>query len=321
MDASTRNIVVLHRPAQKIADLKRAIEESKYTGLTAKYFAEIASKINHESVLCVIAFIDEEDQSGVDFLRSFLEYDQHIQRILFVRNQPNIFPYILHAVNRAHVDYMVPLPVNAPDFPVLCRKIVRRYDKMTRALRKFTELASVTEELLAQNEKYKEDATSDPLTALLNRRSFDSMINRFWDRWLEKSVPFAMAILDLDHFKSVNDTYGHTAGDTVLSSVAAVLKNNQRTGIDFAFRYGGEEFVLISSTVGLQDMQKYVSRLLSIVRNLKIEAGDDVIQVTFSCGICHSEQASSVKDIIEKADRALYRAKDEGRNRICLAEV
>ncbi len=321
MDASTRNIVVLHQPAQEISDLAQAIEKSNYTGLTAKYFAEIASKLNHESILCVIAFIDEQDQSGVDFLRAFLEYDQHIQRILFVRNAPGIFPHLLHAVNRAHVDYMVPLPVNAPDFPVLCRKIVRRYDKMTRALRKFTVLAEVTEELLAQNEKYKEDATSDPLTALLNRRSFDSMISRFWDRWLEKSVPFAMAIIDLDHFKSVNDTYGHTTGDLVLSAIAAVLKNNQRTGIDFAFRYGGEEFVIISSTVSREDMHKYASRLLSIVRNLKIEAGDNVIQVTFSCGICHSEQASSIKDIIEKADQALYRAKNEGRNRICLAKI
>ncbi len=321
MDASTRNIVVLHQPALKIADLSRAIEKSEYETLSGKYFAEIAPGLNHESILCVIACLDEEDQSGIDFLRSFLEYDQHIQRILFVRSNPEVLPHLLHAVNRAHVDYMVPLPVNTEDFPVLCRKIVRRYDKMTRALRKFSVLAEVTEELLAQNEKYKEDATSDPLTALLNRRSFDSMISRYWDRWLEKSVPFAMAIIDLDHFKSVNDTYGHTTGDMVLSSIAAVLKNNQRTGIDFAFRYGGEEFVIISSTVSLEDMHKYATRLLSIVRNLKIKAGEHVIRVTFSCGICHSEQASSVTDIIEKADQALYRAKDEGRNRICLAKA
>ena len=143
------------------------------------------------------------------------------------------------------------------------------------------------------------------------------MGRRFWERYKNSDIVFTLAIIDLDHFKWVNDAYGHLAGDEVLHQIAEILMSNQRAGIDFAFRYGGEEFAIISIGASLDDKYLYLNRLIKLVRQLKIELKDGrQISTTFSAGICVSSKAKNFDDLLSKADAALYLAKENGRDQI-----
>ncbi|RMH62755.1 MAG: GGDEF domain-containing protein [Calditrichaeota bacterium] len=311
-------IVILHRSLANDNPLHGYLQDEGFTIWIAGLFVEIASRLKEQEAVAVFAPVDTaDDTKGIDLLRSTMEYDRFIQRVAVVSDKVPT-SLLIKAVNRAHVDYMWTMPRDAQQAGIILRKVLRRVELLRRPLEKFSELAQITEELLTQNEQFRTEATSDPLTQLLNRRSFNSMIQRFWERWLDNSVSFAMAMIDLDHFKSINDTYGHSAGDDVLRGIANILQHNKRAGIDFAFRYGGEEFVVVSSSVTLEEMRLYLERLLRNVRATPFTFKDANVTVTFSCGICHSNQATSIQNMINRADEALYKAKENGRNQIML---
>jgi len=197
-------------------------------------------------------------------------------------------------------------------------KVGRRHNKLIRPFTKLDMLSEVTENLLTQNEKFREQATLDGLTGLYNRRSFNSMTGRFWERYQKSDTQFTLAIIDLDHFKWVNDSYGHQAGDEVLRQVSNILNANKRTGVDFTFRYGGEEFAIVSVGATLDEKKAYLNRLIELVRHKQIVLDDGrQITVTFSSGICGCTQASSFDEMLSKADAALYYAKEHGRDQVC----
>lgn len=155
----------------------------------------------------------------------------------------------------------------------------------------------------------KEESSTDPLTKLFNRRSFDKVIHL----WTGQQKPYTLVILDIDYFKKVNDTYGHTVGDEVLQFLASELKEALDQE-DIACRYGGEEFVLLFSetTVGevyerVESVRKEVSQKISPSGNI----------ITFSAGIAsYPLHGDHPKTVMEKADAALYEAKKNGRNRV-----
>ena len=154
----------------------------------------------------------------------------------------------------------------------------------------------------------------DPLTNLYNRRSLENRLKYELKRVKRYKQFLSLLIFDLDHFKTVNDTYGHIAGDDVLKGVAELLHTSLRD-VDFAARYGGEEFVLV-----MPDTDKSQARLVGDRLRKDIEQagfGDHHIRVTVSGGIATAPTDSSrVRFLINKADKALYRAKLNGRNRI-----
>lgn len=293
--------------------LCEAFERKGYEVVQGKNFLEIKSLIRNKTVIAAFAILDEADSAGIDFLRSVMEYKPLTQRVAYCSNSS--FELIKKAVNRSHVNYILDNPLQVKDINRVLRKVVRRYSIISKPFEKFDVLSEVTEDLLSQNEKFRLEASVDPLTQLHNRRSFDSVSKRFWENWENKDVKYSMVLLDLDHFKRVNDTYGHTAGDTVLKVIADVLKTNQRAGIDFAFRYGGEEFALLSSSATLKEMHLYVLRLLNIIRGINIKVSpNEKIRVTASAGVACSDTCSSPYELTEQADEALYKAKENGRD-------
>lgn len=170
-------------------------------------------------------------------------------------------------------------------------------------------------------EKLQELATMDPLTRIFNRRHFIELANRQIDYLARVKRPFSIAILDLDFFKHVNDTYGHLVGDEVLKSVATVLSTGLR-GCDFVARFGGEEFIFfLSETVGA-DAFETVERLREAIRKTRVVLQDaPEISVSASFGLYCVESGAapeSIDSCIAHADAALYRAKESGRNRTVL---
>jgi len=161
-------------------------------------------------------------------------------------------------------------------------------------------------------------AATDPLTGLHNRRYLAAHLSRQITRSKETRKPCTVLILDIDHFKRINDTYGHQAGDEVLKALADSFKFNIR-GIDLACRYGGEEFVIVMPETELAVAEKVAERLREAIaeRHFKTGEGKPEIPVTASIGIATLDPATdTAQSLIERADKALYEAKASGRNKV-----
>jgi two-component system cell cycle response regulator len=161
-------------------------------------------------------------------------------------------------------------------------------------------------------------AQLDPLTELFNRRAMDKRLQREWGRIQRHGGTLSFAMLDMDHFKQVNDTYGHSFGDRVLQEVAQALISQCRH-IDLPVRYGGEEFAIIIPDETAEQAVSMLERLREAIANTRLRAGDVDVPITASFGVADSSDRPSIEAIIEAADRALYEAKQGGRNRVELA--
>jgi diguanylate cyclase (GGDEF)-like protein len=160
------------------------------------------------------------------------------------------------------------------------------------------------------------EAFRDPLTQISNRAAFDSALNREICSFKRHLTGFALMVIDIDYFKLVNDTYGHIAGDSVLKSVAEVIKNTIRRS-DEVFRYGGEEFVVILTNTDIEGALFIGERVRREIKKLIIKSHEQ-INVTASIGIAASNTIRDVNDTLYHADKALYQAKEEGRDRVAI---
>ncbi len=164
-------------------------------------------------------------------------------------------------------------------------------------------------------------ASKDPLTGLLNRRAFDEIFARELDRSRRYCHDVSICLVDIDHFKSFNDTYGHDVGDEVLVAISKAFKASVRAS-DFVARWGGEEFVLLLTETDGEGAHLMVDRLRKRVADSSLLASRPDIKVTFSGGLVSVSGPHTSLDldaILKTADDALYRAKEAGRNRIVMA--
>lgn len=164
-------------------------------------------------------------------------------------------------------------------------------------------------------------AMKDGLTGVYNRAYINNRLKKEIQKHSLKNEKFTLAILDVDYFKKFNDTYGHLFGDEVLKQISALFKQNIREGIDFVGRYGGEEFILFFDRADNSKMYNKLENLREILSkmpiNLKIEGEERSVNVTASFGIAeYPSNGSSVQELIESADKALYYSKENGRDRV-----
>src|SRR5829696_3804684 len=163
-----------------------------------------------------------------------------------------------------------------------------------------------------------EMAITDALTGLYNRRYMENHLATLVDQAASRGKPLALLVLDIDHFKSVNDTYGHDAGDDVLREFAVRIRKSIR-GIDLACRYGGEEFVIVMPETDIQVAGMVAERLRRSIagETFAVNKGANRIEVTISIGLSTLDRKGEpVADVLKRADIALYRAKHDGRNRV-----
>lgn len=175
-----------------------------------------------------------------------------------------------------------------------------------------------TIELKIANRRIEELAQLDELTGLQNRRAIMKTLNDEMARAQRSDVPCSVAIIDLDFFKRINDEFGHATGDEALRTFAISIFANIRT-IDKLGRYGGEEFLLILPDTAKDQAVRTLDRLRSIVSELNWAAISGKMNLTMSVGICAVRREDSAADLLARADIALYRAKDAGRNRVIAA--
>lgn len=162
----------------------------------------------------------------------------------------------------------------------------------------------------------------DPLTGLANRRGFDQTMAMEVERASRFKTPLTLCIMDLDNFKAVNDTHGHPCGDTVIKALASILLDEMRM-IDTAARIGGEEFALLLPGTGQARALVLLQRIQSIVRDKEIECEAARLRITVSMGVAsyRGKLAPDPVKLLAEADKALYRAKRSGKNRIEAAPI
>jgi diguanylate cyclase (GGDEF)-like protein len=173
------------------------------------------------------------------------------------------------------------------------------------------------EQLAAALERIRELATRDELTGCLNRRAMLERLAEESLRCTRLGEVMCLVLLDLDHFKRINDLHGHAAGDNVLRSFADVARRELR-GADLLARWGGEEFLLMLGATDVEQGVRCVQRLLDTLagEDIAIATGQRTVSVTASAGLVECRGGESLDEVLERADQALYRAKAGGRNRL-----
>jgi len=174
------------------------------------------------------------------------------------------------------------------------------------------------ENLRRQIDELSELVSTDALTGLFNFRHFKTILQAEMDRSKRSGIPTSLVLADLDHFKTVNDTYGHETGNQALKHLAAILKNEVRT-TDIVFRYGGEEFAIIFPETHLNLAVKVADRVREQIANSPLSIEEDEISLTASMGASVYMKTSvlDLVDFVDSVDKYLYEAKQSGRNCIC----
>lgn len=163
-------------------------------------------------------------------------------------------------------------------------------------------------------------ALTDGLTQIGNRRAFDTELDRVWRAAIRAEQPVALLMFDVDHFKAYNDTQGHQAGDKVLSQIAACVRQRLRRPTDFAARYGGEEFAALLPNTDADGALEIAETIRSVIAQAGIahpNSPNGCVTVSVGVGVAYPRHGQAEADLIHEADAALYRAKQNGRNRTC----
>ncbi len=284
-----------------------------------EYAAKTAEKPVPVSEWAGVVF-DEESESAVTIaMRQDAPYLIANYR---ERDKKKRLPLWAPGVKLPDVDSVLAIPLKRAGENIGCLIIGARgkdvFEETERRL--FGILASLIGASLLNARKHRsaeERATTDSLTGLANRVKFKEFFNQQIAQSKRSKQPLSLLIMDLDHFKKVNDTYGHPAGDAVLKQLADILRNQCRE-VDLPIRYGGEEFLVVLVNAARKDATRSAERIRKAVANHKFELPDGrVIRCTMSLGAATFPDDTSREELLtEKADQALYGAKSGGRNRL-----
>jgi diguanylate cyclase (GGDEF)-like protein len=303
-----------------ISTLGVVVVDSRFTVLLWNRFMELNSNVRAEEVLGRNLF-DTFPELNRNWLEKKIRSCVILKTTSFSswRQRPYIFRFNASPALASAAEFMYQ---DASIFPVHDRHGVVQGTCIS--IHDVTELADATRLLDATMEQtldLVESNQRDALTGLYNRKFFDEQITQEMVSARRYNWPMTLALLDIDHFKLINDRYGHPGGDRVLRSLAACLQGMLRTS-DSLCRYGGEEFALILPQVNSQTGKAMAERLRSALAALQIELDDGAhCSVTISIGLVTMESGYSPGQMIACADQALYASKNAGRNRVTVYQA
>lgn len=197
--------------------------------------------------------------------------------------------------------------------------LAKRYDRQIRLLERVMRISDRYQLMLKDmNVALREASTHDLLTGIANRRLMTDRCREADERFASERVPYSLIVIDIDHFKNINDTYGHDFGDQVLVELARILRSKMRS-TDVCSRWGGEEFLGLMNQACLGDAEKVATRLMQAVRSASILYQQQAVTLTVSMGLAEHEEGETYAETFRRADEALYAAKRTGRNRYVVA--
>lgn len=252
----------------------------------------------------VVVSLNLQDFDGLRLCSQLRSLERTRSIPILVLADPDDRPRILRALDIGVNDYLIR--------PVARDELAARVVIQLRRKRYSDRLQAILQESI-------QAAVVDSLTGLHNRRYLESHLASLIETAADRSRPLSLMILDLDHFKQVNDTYGHEAGDEVLRAFAGRLRSTVR-GADLVCRLGGEEFIIVMPETSLEVAGTVAERVRQAIGGslFSIEKGARQIPVTVSIGIAERRSDKDPERLLRRADRALYRSKADGRNRVCV---
>jgi len=185
-----------------------------------------------------------------------------------------------------------------------------RNEKLSKKIAKMEQKTEKLQQKIAENRK---NLLYDTLTGVRSRFAYNEQITQELARWKRYGTPFSYAILDIDHFKKVNDKYGHNAGDKALRLIAQLMQKKIRKS-DTLFRIGGEEFVLLLTNTSASQAEPLITKLRNGIVDSGFHFKQQRVVLTLSAGITEVATEDSIESMYERADAALYQAKESGRN-------
>ncbi len=284
--------------------LQGTLAQENYCTFVAKDAREALALVSEHRPAILITDWEMPDVTGVE-LCSLVRKENGSNTYLILLTTNAKKEHIVAGLNAGADDYLTK-PFHAGELLARVRVGIR--------------FAELDREIRAKNRLLEELALTDALTGLSNRRALEHWSGRAFAAAQRHSIPLWIVIADLDHFKAVNDTYGHDAGDFVLRGFAAILKSHVRDS-DICARVGGEEFVLGSSHIDRKGVETAVARIRDAIREECFDWNETIIRLTASFGIAglHNE-IRSFEQLLAKADSALYCAKNSGRDCVKFAE-
>jgi len=205
------------------------------------------------------------------------------------------------------------------DLNTVQNKLVEEIHSIVNSNRRLENDLTITQYQLRQRaeelDTTRSEARLDKLSGIANRRAFDESVEFFFSRFESRQEPFGILLADIDHFKRINDAYGHVSGDHVIQRIGGILKQSVRTE-DVVARLGGDEFAIILKGKDNTDYQLLAARIRSNVAQSNFAIGDEQSQtsVTISVGVAVVRSGDSKESLLDRADKALYRSKELGRN-------
>ena len=279
-------ILLVEDDANVVLLLSRHLERAGYTVVTASTLA--AARRIHEWDL---AILDRHlpDGDGLEFCEELRSAFPHRYLLVLTGDEDSM----LEAFSRGADDYMSK-PCNVDELKARLRAGAR---------------------IVGLQQRLQELSITDGLTSLRNRRAFDEQLPIALEHARRYDRPLSLAFIDIDHFKSVNDTFGHDAGDAILRAVAQLIAGGTRQ-TDYVARIGGEEFAVLLPETALFDGLQFAEKLRASIATSTINVGEHSHRMTVSIGLANvpHSQVENAEELYRAADQALYRAKSRGRN-------
>ncbi len=308
-------ILLLDDDADDLHSVSKLLVYEGYEVFPVSSYDNALAVVNNKAPDIIITNWAMPRQDGkriVEIVRSYAEIIDFVYIIVLTSRNQKIQAF------EAGVDDFISKPVS--NIELLARvacgsRIVELKDEFDQ---KCQQLLKMSIQLSESNRKNKLLASTDELTGLHNRREAMIRLKDAWSSAVRHDQELSCLYLDIDHFKSINDTHGHDVGDLALQHIAVILKNNTRRG-EQAFRLGGEEFLVVCASTDLEGGKHAGERLREAVESSPLEIQDKAVNMTISVGVANRDKTvNSSDEILIKADAALYKAKTDGRNRICV---
>jgi diguanylate cyclase (GGDEF)-like protein len=275
------------------------------------------------SVDLVLLDIHLPGKNGIEGCRELKQIEQFQDVPVIIISGLEQLDNLESAFAAGAIDYLSK-PTNSLELKVRIGSALKLKGEIDRRKARERELLEMTARLEEVNRELRYRSTRDGLTGIANRYAGDDFISREWLRAIREQQEFSVIMIDIDFFKSYNDSHGHLEGDECLKKVATALQQGLHRPADLLIRYGGEEFMALLPNTGAEGALSVGMTMQEKVAVTQLQHGSSIVSphVTVSIGIAtvRPGEGMPVEVLIASADQALYRAKQEGRNRICIAD-
>lgn len=299
-DPKSRQILVIDEDPDSMALIQEPLRWEGYEVKGLSSVREANEALNYWKPQLILIDPDLKDHDGVDFIANISNSPSKTSVLVTSKNSNT--EYIIQMLDAGASDYIM-----KPFVPL----------EFLARVRTHLRIRDLQEELIATNEKLKELVDIDDLTGLYNMRSLYSRLEFEIERARRFDRSVCVVMMDMDHFKSVNDGHDHLFGSFVIAEVGKVIKSTTRN-IDIPARYGGDEFLIVLSETPVNGARMFCERLRKAIETSTFTNGVDSIKLTISIGFAmtNSSEQISAKDLVRRADMALYEAKRSGRNQV-----